>query len=70
MVTPKYVLTAGHCFAEESPDYFPIDKLRLAFGIDNLEDLKLPFILVIKKIEIRNIKAVFPHPNYKYPEAN
>ena len=53
LVTPKLVLTAGHCFAVDSPDYIPLDKLRLVFGIDNLEDLNVPLVLEFKKIEIR-----------------
>ena len=65
VLTPKLVLSAGHCFAENSNDHIPKEKLKVAFGLDDLKNLDLAFI----PKTIRKIKEVRFHPNYQWPAA-
>ena len=65
VIAPKLVLSAGHCFAENSDNFIPKEKLRIVFGIDDLNTLDLPFI----PKTIRNIKTVTAHPDYLWPKA-
>ena len=46
-----------------------IENITLAFGIDNLKDLKIPPLIKAKKIEIRKVKNISPHPLYQFPKA-
>ena len=62
IIAPRLILTAGHCFAQNSDNYIPKDKLRIAYGTD---DLGNPFI----PKTIRKIKDVKVHPSYKWQEA-
>ena len=65
IIAPKLILTAGHCFAENSDNYIPKDKLRIVFGMHDLTDLDRSFI----PKTIRKIKEVKVHPDYKWPKA-
>ena len=46
VITPSLILTAGHCFAENNPsnDKFPKEKLKIAYGLDDLKNLDFEFI--------------------------
>ena len=46
-----------------------IENITLAFGITDLNDLKKPQLIKGKRIEIRTIKNVTPHPLYQFPKA-
>ena len=67
VITPSLILTAGHCFAENnaSNDKFPKEKLKIAYGLDDLKNLDLNFI----PKTFRNIKGVRFHPKYQWPAA-
>ena len=67
VITPSLILTAGHCFAENNPsnDEFPKEKLKIAYGLDDLKNLDLNFI----PKTFRNIKEVRFHPKYQWPAA-
>ena len=69
VVTPKFGLSAGHCFTGNSPDYVPIDELSLFFGVGDIKQLtgKIPFRAF--KIQKRAIKKILTHPGYQYPRA-
>ena len=60
------MLSAGHCFSTSNPANFkaPIDKLTLAFGLDDTNRLNkfLP-------IQFRKINATYPYKTYKYPSS-
>ena len=58
-------MSAAHCFAENSEDYIPKEKLRIVYGLHDLKLLEESFV----EKTIRNIDEVIVHPRYKYPEA-
>ena len=66
LITPSHVLSAGHCFSGRNPanSKLPIDKLTLAFGLDDINNLKsfLP-------IQFRKINATYPYKTYRYPSS-
>ena len=65
IIAPKRLLTAGHCFANNSDNYIPKERLRVVFGIHDLNMLDLSFV----NKTIRNIKRVIVHPDYSWQEA-
>jgi len=69
LVTPKFGLSAGHCFTGNSPDYLPTDEMSLFFGVGDIKQLtgKIPFRAF--KIQKRAIKKILTHPGYQYPRA-
>jgi len=69
IVTPKFGLSAGHCFSRKSPDYVPTDEISLFFGVGDVKQLtgKLPFRVF--KIQKRSIKTILIHPGYDFPRA-
>ena len=69
LLTPTLVLTAGHCHDGKSSKYKPLENLTLAFGIDNLNHLKIPPLIKAKGIETRKIKRAIHYPKYNHPEA-
>ena len=66
LITPSHVISAGHCFSGKNPanSNLPIDKLTLAFGLDDISRLDkfLP-------IQFRKIRTVYPYETYEYPSS-
>merc|ERR1712083_237807 len=44
IIAPNLLLTAGHCFATDSDNYIPKNKLRVVFGLNDLNLLNEDFI--------------------------
>ena len=65
ILAPKLILTAAHCFAKESDNYIPKEKLRIVYGLENLKSLNYEYI----PKEIRKIKEVLTHPLYQWQRA-
>ena len=65
ILTRKLILSAGHCFAENSDNYVPKEELKIVFGVHDLAMLDIPNI----QWTIRNIKSVRFHRNYQSPKA-
>ena len=66
LITPSYAISAGHCFSGKNPanSKLPIDKLTLAFGLDDTNQIHkfLP-------IQFRKINATYPYKTYSYPSS-
>ena len=71
LIHPRYVITAAHCFDGRNPANFNLykDNFTLAFGLNNINHLKIPNLIKATGIELRNIKEVLPFPEYNYPSA-
>ena len=52
LITPSHVISAGHCFSGKNPanSNLPIDKLTLAFGLDDINQLKKFLPIQFRKI--------------------
>ena len=69
LVTPKFGLSAGHCFTRKAQKYVPTDEMSLFFGVGDVKQLtaRIPFRAV--GIQRRTIRNVLTHPGYQYPRA-
>ena len=69
LVTPKFGLSAAHCFTKNSPDFVPTDDMSIFFGVGDIKQLTGPVPFRAFKIQKRAIKEVMIHPGYEYPRA-
>ena len=71
LIHPRFVITAAHCFDGSNPTNVNLNKSNfiLAFGLNNVNHLKIPNLIKATGIELRYIKEVLPFPEYDYPAA-
>ena len=60
LISPKYVLTAAHCFDKHLDKDLDYQRLTMLFGIDNLDDR-----LSSDDYFERDIKQIYIHEGYK-----
>ena len=71
LIHPRFVISASHCFDGRNPDNQNLnkDKLTLAFGLSNIQNLKNSKLLEAIGVKIRNITEVHQFPDYNFPSA-
>ena len=71
LIDPRYVMTASHCFDGSNPQNINLnkDKMILAFGLNDIKNLKISILLKVTGVKIRNISEVLQFPDYNFPSA-